>query len=707
MSQTEPSSAHSKSNNNSTVLTPNSVSSASEQFAPSTLLHQTIRPFSRTDNVPRSYQEPTAAWTEAKEFRPTVANAQQYQADAHGRTSDRQFSNNLIQYPTTYSDSLQSIWTSDVSTHSFANTNEANAKPNGPSRTTSYNEGHSRQARFPDFGSIGLEQQMQTLQLEQQGGQRITPSARNQVAPLHSQYQHQRQQHNAEWPVRSYNQSQQTVPGTSMLDRSMMNLPQGHFGGAIVRKKQGLAVREPATYNTHSASRQQSFNNYQLHDAPSYPVQPYMNPFYTHNEAMPIGPKDVFYGFGSQYDVPYMLPDDRPEAHAENNHIFRSPLLEEFRVNKSKKFELRDIYDHIVEFSGDQLGSRFIQQKLEVANSDEKDRVFGEIAQDSRQLMTDVFGNYVIQKMFEHGNQSQKKLLAGHMRGHVYALSISTYGCRVVQKALEHILTDQQAALIKELDGCVLKVVENQNGNHVIQKAIERIPGEHIQFIIDAHRGHVHYLAKHTYGCRVIQRMLEHCTPRAKRQILDELHVNISDLIQDPFGNYVVQHVIANGEQQDRKPVIDVVMNRLLENATHKFASNVVEKALDYADEEQRRCMLRTLTQRGDGGTSQVHRLLSHQYGNYVIREYPHNSALYTLTYVTEKSAAHLHGHALEAQIMEMEQYLSQLRRVSTGKQVAALENSICEAKQRLGSPRYNAGLAGAPMQPRIVSSRR
>ena len=88
----------------------------------------------------------------------------------------------------------------------------------------------------------------------------------------------------------------------------------------------------------------------------------------------------------------------------------------------------------MVEFSGDQHGSRFIQQKLETANSDEKDQIFREVLPNSLQLTTDVFGNYVIQKFFSHGNQSQKKILAASMKGHVLDLSLQTYGCRVVQK---------------------------------------------------------------------------------------------------------------------------------------------------------------------------------------------------------------------------------------------------------------------------------
>ena len=257
--------------------------------------------------------------------------------------------------------------------------------------------------------------------------------------------------------------------------------------------------------------------------------------------------------------LPSMLPSPTVRRQDDTfTHNLRSVLLEEFRSNSksNKRFELKvyvfftrigpglltaiqDIYTHVVEFSGDQHGSRFIQQKLETANSDEKEIVFNEIFANSLPLMTDVFGNYVIQKFFEHGNQVQKSLLAKQMEGHVLTLSLQMYGCRVVQKALEHILVDQQAALVKELDGNVLKCVKDQNGNHVVQKAIERVPAEHIQFIIKAFTGQVHSLATHPYGCRVIQRMLEHCDEKVQATLLAELHVCTYTLVQDQYGNYV------------------------------------------------------------------------------------------------------------------------------------------------------------------------
>lgn len=104
------------------------------------------------------------------------------------------------------------------------------------------------------------------------------------------------------------------------------------------------------------------------------------------------------------------------------------------RSTRYESYDLRDVFGHVVEFSGNQQGSRFLQTKLETANSHDKARLFDEIMPNARQLMQDIYGNYVIQKLFDHGDQMQKMKLADTMKGHVFALSKQPYGCRVVQK---------------------------------------------------------------------------------------------------------------------------------------------------------------------------------------------------------------------------------------------------------------------------------
>ncbi|KAF2767510.1 ARM repeat-containing protein [Teratosphaeria nubilosa] len=303
----------------------------------------------------------------------------------------------------------------------------------------------------------------------------------------------------------------------------------------------------------------------------------------------------------------------------------QSALMYEFKSNsKSKRYELKDIYEHIAEFSGDQHGSRFIQTKLETANSDEKERVFREIEPNAIPLMTDVFGNYVIQKFFEHGDQTHKKILANKMRGQVLTLSLQMYGCRVVQKALDHVLVDQQAMLVGELKEHVIKCVKDQNGNHVIQKAIERCPPQTIEFITAAFRGQVQQLSIHPYGCRVVQRCLERCDTPSKTAIMGELMDGIPHMIPDQYGNYVVQHVVSKDEGPGKARVLQTVLGSLENFSKHKFASNVVEKCIEQADDYWRRQVVYILA---DGNSRRLDSeavlvsMIKDNFGNYVIQK--------------------------------------------------------------------------------------
>ncbi|XP_037668424.1 pumilio homolog 2 isoform X7 [Choloepus didactylus] len=301
----------------------------------------------------------------------------------------------------------------------------------------------------------------------------------------------------------------------------------------------------------------------------------------------------------------------------------RSRLLEDFRNNRFPNLQLRDLIGHIVEFSQDQHGSRFIQQKLERATPAERQMVFNEILQAAYQLMTDVFGNYVIQKFFEFGSLDQKLALATRIRGHVLPLALQMYGCRVIQKALESISSDQQviSEMVKELDGHVLKCVKDQNGNHVVQKCIECVQPQSLQFIIDAFKGQVYVLSTHPYGCRVIQRILEHCTAEQTLSILEELHQHTEQLVQDQYGNYVIQHVLEHGRPEDKSKIVSEIRGKVLALSQHKFASNVVEKCVTHASRAERALLIDEVCCQNDGPHSALYTMMKDQYANYVVQK--------------------------------------------------------------------------------------
>nr|XP_004241216.1 pumilio homolog 2-like [Solanum lycopersicum] len=308
--------------------------------------------------------------------------------------------------------------------------------------------------------------------------------------------------------------------------------------------------------------------------------------------------------------------------HLDNmENSFASSLLEEFKSNKTRCFELSEIAGHVVEFSADQYGSRFIQQKLETATPEEKNMVFQEIIPQALTLMTDVFGNYVIQKFFEHGMASQRRELASKLFSHVLTLSLQMYGCRVIQKAIEVVDVDQKIKMVEELDGHVMRCVRDQNGNHVVQKCIECVPEKHIQFIVSTFFGQVVNLSTHPYGCRVIQRVLEHCCDAiTQSKVMEEILGSVSMLAQDQYGNYVIQHVLEHGKPHERSAIIEELAGKIVQMSQQKFASNVVEKCLAFGGASERQLLVDEMLGTTDENEP-LQAMMKDQFANYVVQK--------------------------------------------------------------------------------------
>ncbi|CBY18164.1 unnamed protein product [Oikopleura dioica] len=295
----------------------------------------------------------------------------------------------------------------------------------------------------------------------------------------------------------------------------------------------------------------------------------------------------------------------------------RSRLLEDFRNNRLTNPQLRDLLNHMVEFSQDQHGSRFIQQKLERCNPSDRQLVFNEIISHSYQLIIDVFGNYVIQKFLEFGTAEQKQQIVDNIKGKVLQLSLQMYGCRVIQTALESLNQEQQMIIVNELQNSILRCVKDQNGNHVIQKIIECLPADNLEFIISAFNGQVVGLSTHAYGCRVVQRVLEHCTEEQYMPIMEEIHKNHEMLIQDQYGNYVIQHILNRGKMEDRQMILRAVMGRIVTLSQHKFASNVIEKCVTTSNRTERALLIEEVCQSPDS----LFIMMKDQFANYVVQK--------------------------------------------------------------------------------------
>ncbi|CAL1704429.1 unnamed protein product [Somion occarium] len=370
--------------------------------------------------------------------------------------------------------------------------------------------------------------------------------------------------------------------------------------------------------------------------------------------------------------------------HHEESNVQRSALLEEFRSDRTKVWELKNLLGHIVEFSRDQHGSRFIQTKLESATDEEKQLVFDEIVPaHTARLIQDVFGNYVIQKLFEFGTLDQQAQLVAAMENNILALSLHVYGCRVVQKAVELVSPEQQSAFVNELESHVLKLVKDANGNHVIQKMVQVVAPERLPFV-NAFRGHVLELATHPFGCRVLQRCLENMPVEHTRPLLDEMLEHSVALMQDQFGNYVVQYVLEHGQPQDNELIVAKLQGHLLAMARHKFASNVCEKALITSTPEMRRALIDEIVTPKHEGANNVMMMMRDQYANYVL----------------QRALSVVEGDQKEQLVGKVKPQLMQLRKQTShfSKHLLAIERLLEKCSQVQETPSENSNTA--PIQP-------
>ncbi|CAN1746871.1 Pumilio homolog 1 [Linum perenne] len=355
------------------------------------------------------------------------------------------------------------------------------------------------------------------------------------------------------------------------------------------------------------------------------------------------------------------------EAAGSLNEGFPSSLLDEFKNNKTRCFELSEIAGHVVEFSADQYGSRFIQQKLETATTEERDMVFNEIMPQGLSLMTDVFGNYVIQKFFEHGSAPQIRELAEQLTGHVLTLSLQMYGCRVIQKAIEVVKLDQQTQMVKELEGHIMRCVRDQNGNHVIQKCIECVPEDAIHFIVSTFYDQVVTLSTHPYGCRVIQRVLEHChDPKTQQLMMDEILRSVCMLAQDQYGNYVVQHVLEHGKPEERSCIIKKLTGQIVQMSQQKFASNVIEKCLTFGSPAERQALVDEMLGTTDENEP-LQAMMKDQFANYVV----------------QKVLETCDDQQLESILNRIKVHLNALKKYTYGKHIVARVEKLVAAGER------------------------
>ncbi|KAK0436291.1 armadillo-type protein [Armillaria borealis] len=237
----------------------------------------------------------------------------------------------------------------------------------------------------------------------------------------------------------------------------------------------------------------------------------------------------------------------------------------------------------------DQQASIFLQQKLKVADLNERAKIVDAICARGFEMMAHRFGNWAVQRCLEAASTAEeRRKIVGCMRGRIVELATNCYGCHVLQKALD-CEEDIRLAIVSELLlGDPAQTLVNKHASHVWSKIMELSwtpPAPPIfAFVNKSLKGKWAALACHETGSLVVQHAFENLEDSAKDGIVDELLNQgssvFSEVAKSQWGSYCIQHILEHGSDKHRQLTLDHLISGLLEYATNEQGYKSVTKAL-------------------------------------------------------------------------------------------------------------------------------
>ncbi|KAJ3571547.1 hypothetical protein NP233_g3684 [Leucocoprinus birnbaumii] len=245
--------------------------------------------------------------------------------------------------------------------------------------------------------------------------------------------------------------------------------------------------------------------------------------------------------------------------------------------------------------SSDQQASIFLQQKLKVADAEERSKIVDAICARGFEMMAHRFGNWAVQRCLEAASTAEeRRKIVSCMRGRIVDLATNCYGCHVLQKALD-CEEDIRLLIVSELLlGDPAQTLVNKHASHVWSKIMELSwtpPAPPIfAFVNKSLKGKWASLACHETGSLVVQHAFENLEPEAKDGIVDELlnqgAVVFSEVAKNQWGSYCIQHILEHGSEKHRRMTLDHLLEGLLEFSTNEQGAKSVTKALKEGGKE-------------------------------------------------------------------------------------------------------------------------
>ena len=246
----------------------------------------------------------------------------------------------------------------------------------------------------------------------------------------------------------------------------------------------------------------------------------------------------------------------------------------------------------------DQLGSKYLQEKLETDNIQAVCYFYPALLPHLLVLIKDPFANYFIQKISYYLNEDQIANILKIISPEFFEICCDSHGTRVIQGIMDYLQTEKLRILFYEMiKPLFISLINEQNGIHIIYKFIYGFP-EYFNEINNIIVDNCLSLSTRQKGCFFIQNYLTMLNNRieCKQKIIDIILNNCSILIIDQIGNYLIQYLLSLGDDNIILSIINKTIDNIAFYSKHKYANFVIEKLFFYANPKDKNLIIDKLS---------------------------------------------------------------------------------------------------------------
>ena len=297
-----------------------------------------------------------------------------------------------------------------------------------------------------------------------------------------------------------------------------------------------------------------------------------------------------------------------------------------FQKKNFYEYTDEEILNFSVQIINDQIGCRFMQEKIRNNHSFANELLFPKIKYNLKEICCDAYGNYFSQALIDILTFDNINMFFDMTQNVFTDICISPHGTRVIQKIIDKISATPILLnrFIYNLNSKDLGIIfKSPYGNHMIQKFLQTVHlSEYSNFIFFYVYKNFLDIADSKHGVCVIQKCVSEGDEKQREKLYELILNNFNNLIKDQYGNYLIQYILINTKSEEKfkeiLPIIIKIEENIVDFCKSKYSANVIEKSFENSDNMISEHILDSILKNYNANITEI---LLDQYGIYVIQK--------------------------------------------------------------------------------------